>query len=71
MSTRILYVHGMEAIGGAERDLIALLKTLDRHKWEPHVACPGAGPFTEQLHAIKVPTHALILSPWRKLRAVF
>lgn len=71
MGTRILYVHGMEAIGGAERDLIALLKTLDRHKWEPHVACPGAGPFTEQLHANGVPTHALTLSPWRKLRAVF
>jgi hypothetical protein len=37
VGTRILYVHGIEAIGGAERDLIALLKTLDRHKWEPHV----------------------------------
>ena len=46
MGTRILYVHGIEAIGGAERDLIALLKTLDRQKWEPHVVCPGTGPFT-------------------------
>ncbi|TMQ27367.1 MAG: glycosyltransferase, partial [Nitrospirae bacterium] len=63
MGTRILYVHGIEAIGGAERDLIALLKTLDRHKWEPHVVCPGTGPFREQLHAIAVPTHALSLPP--------
>ena len=71
MGTRILYVHGIEAIGGAERDLIALLKTLDRHKWEPHVVCPGTGPFREQLHAIAVPTHALSLPPWRKPLAVF
>jgi glycosyltransferase involved in cell wall biosynthesis len=71
VGTRILYVHGIEAIGGAERDLIALLKTLDRHKWEPHVVCPGTGPFREQLHAIAVPTHALSLPPWRKPLAVF
>ena len=63
MGTRILYVHGIEAIGGAERDLIALLKTLDRHKWELHVVCPGTGPFREQLHTIAVPTHALSLPP--------
>lgn len=71
MGTRILYVHGIEAIGGAERDLIALLETLDRRKWEPHVACPGTGPFREQLHAIAVPTHTLSLPPWRKPLAVF
>ena len=71
MATRILYVHGIEAIGGAERDLIALLKTLDRHTWEPHVVCPGTGPFREQLDAIAVPTHPLSLPPWRKPLAVF
>ena len=71
MATRILYVHGVEAIGGAERDLMALLKTLDRQKWEPHVVCPGTGLFHDQLHAIAVPTHALGLPPWRKLRAFF
>ena len=71
VGTRILYVHGIEAIGGAERDLIALLKTLDHHKWEPHVVCPGTGPFREQLHAIAVPTHALSLPPWRKPLALF
>jgi len=71
VGTRILYVHGIEAIGGAERDLIALLKTLDRHKWEPHVVCPGTGPFRDQLDAIAVPVHALSLPPWRKSRALF
>ncbi|MDE3219585.1 MAG: glycosyltransferase family 4 protein [Nitrospirota bacterium] len=71
MGTRILYVHGIEAIGGAERDLIALLKRLDRQKWEPHVVCPGTGPFRDQLHAIAVPVHALSLPPWRKPLAFF
>ncbi|HYM87542.1 MAG TPA: glycosyltransferase family 4 protein [Nitrospiraceae bacterium] len=71
MGTRILYVHGIEAIGGAERDLISLLKTLDRDTWEPHVVCPGTGPFRDLLHAIAVPTHALTLPPWRKLRSFF
>ena len=71
MGTRILYVHGVEAIGGAERDLIALLKTLNRQKWEPHVGCPGTGPFRDQLQAIAVPTHALSLPPWRKVRSFF
>jgi glycosyltransferase involved in cell wall biosynthesis len=70
VGTQILYVHGIEAIGGAERDLIALLKTLDRQKWEPHVVCPGTGPFREQLHAMAVPTHALSFPPWRKPLAV-
>lgn len=71
MATRILYVHGIGAIGGAERDLIALLKRLDRHKWEPHVACPGTGPFRDQLQALAVPIHALNLPPWRKLLSFF
>ena len=70
MGTRILYVHGIEAIGGAERDLIALLKALNRHKWEPHVVCPGTGPFSKQLHATAVHTHALRFPPWRKPLAV-
>jgi len=71
VGTRILYVHGIEAIGGAERDLISLLKTLDRHTWEPHVVCPGTGPFRDLLHAIAVPAHALSLPSWRKVRSFF
>jgi glycosyltransferase involved in cell wall biosynthesis len=70
VGTRILYVHGIAAIGGAERDLIALLKALDRDTWEPHVVCPGTGPFLEQLHANAIPTHALSLPAWRKPLAV-
>ena len=66
MARRILYVHGISAIGGAERDLLALLKVLDRHQWEPQVVCPGTGPLHDQLQALAVPTHGLTLPPWRK-----
>ncbi len=71
MATRILYVHGISAIGGSERDLLVLLKSLDRHKWEPSVACPGTGPLLHQLHALAIPTYALTLPPWRKLLSFF
>jgi glycosyltransferase involved in cell wall biosynthesis len=71
VGTRILYVHGIEAVGGAERDLVSLLKTLDRQKWEPHVVCSGTGPFRDQLQAVAVPTHALSLPPWRKVHSFF
>ena len=71
MARRILYVHGIGAIGGAERDLLALLKSLDLDKWEPHVVCPGIGPLLDQLQALAIPTHALTLPPWRKLFSFF
>ncbi|MCX5725374.1 MAG: glycosyltransferase family 4 protein [Nitrospirae bacterium] len=71
MARRILYVHGIGAIGGAERDLLALLKSLDRDKWEPYVVCPGTGPLLDQLQVLAVPTHGLTLPPWRKFLSFF
>jgi len=70
MGARILYIHGITEIGGAERDLLALLRRLDRSRWEPLVACPGAGSLAAELKAIDVPIHALTLPAWRKLREV-
>ena len=70
MGTRILYVHGIEAIGGAERDLVAMLGKLDRHAWRLEVACPGRGPFRELVAALGVPVYPIELAPWRKLSSV-
>src|ERR1700675_2399180 len=67
VGTRILYVHGIEAIGGAERDLIALLSRLDRRIWHPAIACPGTGPLREMALAQDVPTYPVNLPPWRKV----
>ena len=66
MATRILYIHGIGRIGGAERDLLGILRALDRHDWEPHVACPAQTPLFELLTKEGIPLHPLRLRPWRK-----
>jgi len=66
VGTRILYVHGIGSIGGAERDLIALLSKLDRRIWHPTIACPEACPLREAALAQDVPTYPVSLPPWRK-----
>lgn len=66
MGARILYVHGIGSIGGAERDLIALLSRLDRRIWQPAIACPETGPLQEVVRAQDVPSYPVNLPPWRK-----
>ena len=64
--TRILYIHGIGGIGGAERDLLAILGALNREEWEPHVACPFHTPLSDSLAKEHVSRHPLALGPWRK-----
>jgi len=66
VTNRILYIHGIGTIGGAERDLLAVLRALDRNKWEPHCACPPDTPLSDRLAKEGIPLHALALGPWRK-----
>jgi glycosyltransferase involved in cell wall biosynthesis len=66
VARRILYVHGIGRIGGAERDLLAMIRALDRGEWEPHVACPPETPLSERLAKENIPLHPLPLGPWRK-----
>ena len=70
MSARILYVHGIGSIGGAERDLIALLSRLDRRIWHPAMACPETGPLRGVTQAQGVPTYPVNLPPWRKVSSL-
>ncbi|HKT34257.1 MAG TPA: glycosyltransferase family 4 protein [Nitrospira sp.] len=71
MARRVLYIHGIGGIGGAERDLLAMLRALDRNAWEPHVACPPLTPLSERLAKDGMPLHALEVGPWRKWYALF
>lgn len=71
MTRRILYIHGIDAIGGAERDLLAMLTKLDRMEWEPHVACPFGGPIHGLLTSDGLSLHSLALTPWRKWYSPF
>jgi glycosyltransferase involved in cell wall biosynthesis len=66
VATRILYIHGIGRIGGAERDLLTMLRALDRDRWEPYVACPPGTPFAERLANDGVPMRSLSLVAWRK-----
>ncbi|HEX8751303.1 MAG TPA: glycosyltransferase family 4 protein [Nitrospira sp.] len=66
MARRILYIHGIDSIGGAERDLLAMLNRLNRAEWEPHVACPSGGPLHGLVSGASIAHHSLVLSPWRK-----
>ena len=70
MARQILYVHGMEAIGGAERDLLLLLRELDRTEWSPTVACPKEGPFRAHVEALGIPVVPIALPPWRKFSSI-
>ena len=70
MAERILYVHGIGSIGGAERDLLALLGRLNRRVWHPIIACPGTGSLREMATAQAVPTYAITLPPWRKVSSL-
>ena len=66
MAKRILYIHGIGRIGGAERDLLAMLRACDRDEWEPHVLCPPGTPLFDRLVAERIRRHAISLAPWRK-----
>jgi len=66
VARRILYIHGVGAVGGAEHDMLAVLARLDRNAWEPHVVCPAGGPFRTLLERTGLAVHPLGLVPWRK-----
>jgi glycosyltransferase involved in cell wall biosynthesis len=66
VATRILYIHGIGNIGGAERDLLTMLRALDRNRWEPYVACPVGSPLSERLSHDGIPLRSISLVAWRK-----
>ena len=71
MARRILYIHGIGTIGGAERDLLAMLRALNRDEWEPHVACPPDSPLFDSLAKSGMLRHPLAMGPWRKWYSPF
>jgi glycosyltransferase involved in cell wall biosynthesis len=66
-----LYIHGIGRIGGAERDLLAMLRACNREEWEPHVACPPDTPLFDRLSDQGSRLHALSMAPWRKWYSPF
>jgi hypothetical protein len=49
MSQRVLYVHNSADLYGASRSLVRLMRTLDRHRFDPVVLLPADGPLATQI----------------------
>ena len=64
---KILFIHGITEIGGAERELLRILSELPSLGYQPLVACPAHGPLVQELDRRKIEHHAVVLPPWRKL----
>lgn len=65
---RVLYVTHVSELGGAEQSLVGLVATLDRSRFEPHVALPCAsGPLGSRLASAGAVLHEVrdlgVLSP--------
>jgi len=71
MVRSILYLNDAVAIGGGERNLLALLEGLDKSKWKPIVTCPHDGPFPFLLKTMGVQVEWVKLPDTRKPREVF
>lgn len=66
---KILFLDQFSDLGGAQLNLLQLLPGLKEEGWEPHVAVPPEGPFTERLAmqgAIVHPLHIGVYSLGRK-----
>ncbi len=71
MAATIVYVHGIGEIGGAERELLFILSSLDRTLFHPVVVCPPDSPLAERVEALGIPVHGMYFPAWRKLNHMF
>ncbi len=51
---KILYLHHMAQLGGAERSLLVLVSRLDRRRFQPIFLCPAEGPFAQELRPLGI-----------------
>ena len=75
MECRLLYLVGQLSLGGLERQLVCLIRSMDRGRYKPVVAVWGNSPddhYAGDLRALDVPVIRLGENPtrWAKLRAL-
>lgn len=68
---KVLFVHGIGEIGGAERELLLYLDHLPGCGWYPVVVCPEGGPLRRALEARGITTLGAAFPPWRKLAGIW
>ncbi len=70
MAIKILYLHHVGQIGGAENSLRLLLRHLDRERVIPFFAGPAAGPFPDALAQDEIAVFPVSFGRLRDLRGV-
>ena len=65
---RILFVHGIGAIGGAERELLIIVRQLAQQGHHPFVICPSPSPLQQELAACGIQTRDAPFPAWRKFK---
>lgn len=66
LKTTILFVHGICAIGGAERELLAILTRLHQQDVEVVLVCPAGGTLTQEVGHQGIPIRSVPFTHWRK-----
>lgn len=69
MTRAITFVHGIPEIGGAERELLVILRQLSRGPYAVRVIGPHEGPLIEELRRQGITVSHADFPPWRKLFA--
>jgi glycosyltransferase involved in cell wall biosynthesis len=67
---RILYLSRGGPVYGAQRQLLYLLKGLNRDRFSPLVLCTEEGPFLKEIEDLHVPCMFWECAGWRKLKHV-
>lgn len=68
---KILFVHGIGELGGAERELLVYMEQLPSRGYVPTVICPEGGPLRKELDARGIRTLGAAFPPWRKLAGIW
>lgn len=63
----ILFIDHATAVGGAEQSLLLILQHLDRHQWQPHLACAD-GRLAQTAQSLDIPIHHIPLPRLRRSR---
>lgn len=71
LKKKVLFVHGIAEIGGAERELLGILENLLQNGYAPVVAGPAHGPLVDELARRRIPLKDVMFVPWRKLWGYF